>query len=254
MESKNMISKKELENYSKLRGIQNKGFAEVDYLQNVLLFIIYNSIGNEVIFKGGTALYKCFNLDRFSEDLDFNVDEKVSLDFIERDLKNFKIEFEKEEEIYENNKKIILKIKGPLYNGIKNSLCRLVLDFSFREETEKKPVLKTIGRFLEEIPSFQVVVMDLEEIFSEKVRAIMTRKKARDVYDLNFLLDLGVKPNIKMINKKLKYYSSKYNKKIFLEKVKEKQDIWETEMKNLVTNIPNFNEVLRKIKKFMLED
>jgi len=247
-----MISKKELERYSGLRGIKNQGFAELDYFQNILLFMIYGQVGNEIIFKGGTALYKCFNLDRFSEDLDFSIRGEINLDFIERGLKDFKIEYEREEKNQKNSKKIILRIKGPLYNGTKNSLCRLVLDFSFREKIEKKPILKTIGRFLEEVPSFQVVVMNLEEIFSEKVRTIMVREKARDLYDLNFLLNLGIKSDVEMINKKLEYYSLKYNKKAFLKKVKEMKNIWEIEMRNLVDIVPKFDKVLKNIQEGMI--
>ena len=70
MEGNNMISKEELKEYAKATGL-NLGQAEKDYFQNILLFIIYQAYSTGVIFKGGTALKKCFGLNRFSEDLDF---------------------------------------------------------------------------------------------------------------------------------------------------------------------------------------
>ena len=204
--------------------------------------------GNGIIFKSGTALCKCFGIDRFSEDLDFDIIQEINFKKIENGLKDFKIEFSKEEKSFERSKKIILKIKGPLYNGSKNSLCKLELDFSLREKVEKKPITKKIGKFIEEILTFEVLVMEAEEILSEKFRAIITRNKARDFYDIYFLIEIGTKINYDLINKKLKYYSLKYNEKIFLKKLKEKKDIWKSEMGRLIENVPDFNKTIKKIK------
>ncbi len=243
-----MITKKELENYAFLRGIKNMGFAEKDYFQNILLFIIYQKFGNGVVFKGGTALYKCFGLDRFSEDLDFSSEKEIEVEFIEEGLKRFKVEYEIKEEKSEKSKSIILRIKGPLFNGDRNSFCKLVLDFSFREEILEKPVVKTIGRFLEEIPSFDVSVMNEKEIFAEKVRAILTRNKARDVYDFWFLLKNAPKLDKDLINNKLKYYNKTFNLNGFLRAVKEKEPIWKSELSGLIYSVPDFKEVFKFVK------
>lgn len=50
-------------------------YVEKDYWVTYTLFAIYNNeIGKDVVFKGGTALSKCYKLiDRFSEDIDFVV-------------------------------------------------------------------------------------------------------------------------------------------------------------------------------------
>jgi hypothetical protein len=244
-----MISKEELIEYTQTRGIQNLGFGELDYFQNIFLFIISKKFSNEIIFKGGTALYKCFGLDRFSEDLDFNVIKETNLEKIEQGLKPFKLNYEKEEKSFERNKKIIFRIKGPLYNGSRNSLCKLELDFSLREEVELKPVTKKIGTFMEEIPSFDILVMNQKEILAEKFRAILTRKKARDLYDIYFLLNKEINVNFDLVNKKLKYYSKEYNRKEFIKKLKEKEEIWQTEMSRLINNFPSFKEILKFIEK-----
>jgi len=249
MEAKNMISKEELIEYSKRKGIKNLGFAELDYFQNLFLFIIYKNYSNEIIFKGGTALYKCFGLDRFSEDLDFNIIKEVNLEKIEKELNSFKLEYTREEKTFERSKKIIFRIKGPLYNGTRNSFCKLELDFSLRENLESEPITKKIGAFTEELPSFEILVMSEKEILAEKVRTILTRNKARDVYDINFLLSKNIFLDLTLINKKLRYYSIKYNRKKFLDKLKEKKEIWETEMGRLVDNFPDFKEVYNLIEK-----
>ncbi|MFB0906725.1 MAG: nucleotidyl transferase AbiEii/AbiGii toxin family protein [Spirosomataceae bacterium] len=50
-------------------------YVEKDYWVTYVLFTIFNNeIGQYTIFKGGTALSKCYNLiERFSEDIDLVV-------------------------------------------------------------------------------------------------------------------------------------------------------------------------------------
>lgn len=50
-------------------------YVEKDYWVTYTLFTIFNNeIGKETVFKGGTALSKCYNMiERFSEDIDLVV-------------------------------------------------------------------------------------------------------------------------------------------------------------------------------------
>ncbi|MFH1212195.1 MAG: nucleotidyl transferase AbiEii/AbiGii toxin family protein [Candidatus Woesearchaeota archaeon] len=244
-----MITKNELEEYAKLRGMKNIGHAEKDYFQSILLFVVYQNYGSEIVFKGGTALSKCFGLNRFSEDLDFSCKDEVNFQAVAEGLKRFRIEFETEEDSFERSRSWIVRIKGPLFNGNRNSYCKVKLDFSFREKTEIKPVIKSIGRFLEEIPSFDVYVMSEEEIFAEKIRAVMTRNKARDVYDLYFLAEKGVKLNKTLAEKKLEYYSRRFDLKEFAKALKEKKSIWKSELSGLIENVPDFTGAVQRIMK-----
>lgn len=241
------ITKEELKEYAKIRGFKNLGHAEKDYFQNLILFILYQNYGKNLIFKGGTALNKCFGLDRFSEDLDFTCHDKVNIKKLEDGLKRFKIDFEIETKEYENGLKVILRLKGPLYIGISGSMCKFIVDLSFRENVILKPEIKTIGRFLEEIPSFDVLVMQEKEILAEKMRAIMTRTKARDIYDLWFLLKKGVDFDKNIVEKKLQYYGEKWDFKEFSKKFSMKKTIWETELKPTVANLPDFTEIKKDI-------
>lgn len=245
-----MITKEELKEYAKMKGIKNLGYAEKDYFQIIILFILYQNYGTTLVFKGGTALNKCFGLDRYSEDLDFTSQDKIDIKKLEYGLKRFKIDFEIETKEYENELKIILRIKGPLYIGIKNSMCKLVIDISFIDKVILKPEIKTIGRFLEEIPTFDLFVMQEKEILAEKIRAILTRTNAKDIYDLWFLLKKGIEFDISLVKEKLKYYKKNWDFKEFSSKIKNKKTIWETELKPTVNNIPNFN----KVKNYILDE
>jgi|SRR3989338_1969196 len=251
-----MISKKELDTYAKITGL-NLGQAEKDYFQNLLLFVVYQIHGNDIVFKGGTALKKCYGLDRFSEDLDFTCAGDIDMEKIENMLDRFKVDLTKESRKYENGLKVTMKIKGPLYIGVPQSQCRFIIDFSFRENVILPPAIKTIGRFLEEIPSFDVFVMQEKEILAEKIRAILSRKKARDVYDLWFLLSKGVEADEALIEEKFKYYNQSWDIKEFDRRLGDAESIWVTELRHQVRNLPDFSEaknlILKEAKKWSFQ-
>lgn len=237
-----MITRKELAEYAKMTGL-NLGQAEKDYFQNMLLFVLYQIYSTDLIFKGETALKKCYGLNRFSEDLDFTCTGEFDMEEVQKGLKRFKLEFTAKRKEYENGLKITLSIKGPLYTGVPQSLCGFIVDVSFRENVILPSEIKTIGRFLEEIPSFDVVVMQEKEILAEKIRAILSRKKARDVYDLWFLLGKDVEADATLIEEKFKYYKQSWDIKELEKKLDGIEDIWITELKHQVRNIPEFREV-----------
>ena len=71
-----MIRKEELVEISSLKGLSVKN-TEKDYLIDVCLHMT-SRYRDALVFKGGTALYKFHNLNRFSEDLDFTLNKKRS--------------------------------------------------------------------------------------------------------------------------------------------------------------------------------
>ncbi|MBS3137634.1 nucleotidyl transferase AbiEii/AbiGii toxin family protein [Candidatus Woesearchaeota archaeon] len=249
-----MITKDELIQYSRMRKLKNLGQAELDYFQILLLFILYQNYGKELIFKGGTALQKCYGLDRFSEDLDFTTKEKIDIKKCENDLNRFKLEYEIESKPFGSSISFVIRIKGPLYIGTKASSCRLIIDDSVRENVLLRPEIKTIGRFLEEVPTFDVIVMQQKEIYAEKIRAIMSRDKARDVYDLWFLIKNNTEFDKLLINEKLKYYNEVWDFKNFQKMLHKKKDIWAIELKPLIQVVPSFETVTKEIVENIKKD
>ncbi|MBI2151606.1 nucleotidyl transferase AbiEii/AbiGii toxin family protein [Candidatus Woesearchaeota archaeon] len=77
----------------------------------------------------------------------------------------------------------------------------------------------------------------------------MTRTKARDVYDLWFLLQENLSIDLALINEKLQFYNLKYSLEEFQKHLHLKKDIWETELTPLIAQVPSFNDV----KKLILE-
>ena len=80
-----MLDYKGLEYVSMLKRLSLMN-TEKDYLQDLMLFSIYSHIGRELIFKGGTCLYKIYKLGRFSEDLDFTLNKRIDIKEISKKI------------------------------------------------------------------------------------------------------------------------------------------------------------------------
>jgi hypothetical protein len=226
-----------------------------------MLFSLYSKIGKELVFKGGTCLYKIYKLNRFSEDLDFTLAKKIDLDklsdkiILDFSLLNIKCKIK---EIIEHKTEINIRFlfNGPLYKGNKETQCFIPLNLSLKEKVVLEPKRETIIPLYKEIPSFELFIMQEQEILSEKIRAILTRDKPRDVYDSWFLLTKkNVEPDFKLINKKLELYTLKFDLDHFKKAINRKRGLWDTDLKNLIIGeLPDFDktrdEILNKFPLF----
>jgi len=145
-------------------------------------------------------------MDRFSEDLDFSVNEetlkfnKNITDFLKKLSKIENIDFKEKRSI--SGKKFVLIVNDKV---LENKVF-IDLDFFFREKIfyPESSIIKTDYPVI--FTSF-VNHLSKEEIFAEKIRALLTRKKGRDLYDLWFLL--GTQINHDLIIKKISFYKKK---------------------------------------------
>lgn len=248
-----MISRQQLEQLKPVLGF-TIWQAEKDYLQHLFLLFLSRRSRGELIFKGGTALQKAYGLGRFSIDLDFNLgqpdfDVKGLLEKIASDLSFFGYKAVFGVQDGKLSKPSFLEVEGPLYEGTEKTLSTLRIDISMRETVLLEPRTVEIMPVYPDMPPYFATVMALEEILSEKVRAIMCRASARDVYDLWFLLNKNVKPDFSMIGRKLEYCKMKYGQKSFLDAVDRRNEVWENEIGQLLQAVPDFSSVRGYISK-----
>ncbi|OGG30557.1 hypothetical protein A2973_05770 [Candidatus Gottesmanbacteria bacterium RIFCSPLOWO2_01_FULL_49_10] len=180
-----------------------------EYLQHLFLSVLYaHPSSSRIYFKGGTAIHIIYRAPRFSEDLDFTVE--LPREAFTKTLDETFTHLTKHERLLFKERKTIA---GRRYMMSTNDLpgyppTFINLDFSFREDVlqpEKSPITSDFPI------TFTGFVWHLskEELFAEKIRAIMTRKKGRDLYDLWYLSTLGVRPEAAMVQKKFDYYRMK---------------------------------------------
>ncbi len=249
-----MLSKVELTELTKVTGF-NVWQTEKDYLQHILLLFLSQRIKRGLVFKGGTALQKIFGLNRFSIGLDFTLtinEIRESIEKVSRDITNFGFPcelFKVEEKRHSKN--ITLKVKGPLYDGTEKTISNLRMKISLRKDLLLEPKVIEVIPVYPDLRPYFLPVMHLEEILAEKIRAMVRRSRARDMYDLWFLLRKGVKAKKSIVEKKLGYYNLKFDEKRFLMCLEDVKIKWGIELKPLVTNLPSFKKVKGEIEKLI---
>lgn len=241
-----MIKRRDLERY-KSREKWELGFLEKDILQHIVLHGMEKMI-DRLVFKGGTALQKAYSLPRFSEDLDFTQKREIEpSDLSGTVLSHLKYYgYPAEWKTLEESERTLsgrLLIEGPLFTGKKHSLCSLRIEISRREEVLFAPVIKEIIPRYTELPTYTINVMGLEEIAAEKIRAIMTRRKHRDLYDLHYLIRRDASIEIDLVEKKLDYNKIGFDLDKFKDRVFLNRERWEIGLSRIVRTVPDFDEV-----------
>ncbi len=172
----------------------------------------FEDIRKNFVFKGGTALKKCYFIDyRFSEDLDFTlldkdflVDEKFFRKVIKTATANSGIKFYFHKQKVQRSNVVEhgyeIKIK---YWGADHKLGRkplppsrwqtyIKLDISFSEKLRTPPDDRMIFHDYSDNGAItnSVIVYSIYEIIAEKLRTLIQRNRPRDVYDINYLSEL----------------------------------------------------------------
>lgn len=206
--------------YNKLR---RQFHREIGLLQDNVVEIVY-SLNENAVLHGGTAVWRCFNGNRFSEDLDFYfVPEKNFGELLAKKLS------------FQNMELVKFKSTGnSFFSKVKRDNVIVSLEVSVR--IFKKPIVKEFekidGNFLD------VFTLPVEELFLEKLNAFKNRKLIRDIYDVYHLS--------KFVEK-----NSDFDKKVFglLDLLPLPVD--EKNLKALVLfgAIPSYSQMLEVLKK-----
>jgi len=194
-----------------------------DYLQDILLYIIYNNKElKNLIFYGGTCLRKIYQLNRFSEDLDFEANFDLNLEKISDILLSY----------FSKNKLegVLSSIqKGKNINRVTvkfQNLYQLNLSVHKTEKLHLKVEVndKLTGNYSTELTPYMkdqysmlLKHYDLAILMAGKIIACLTRVfkkgkskieiKGRDFYDLVWFMQQKIMPN----EKKLKDVKAEYS-------------------------------------------
>lgn len=191
----------------------NESIVAREYIQLVFLKELYEqNFSKSIFFKGGTAIRLLYEGTRFSEDLDFTVQiDNASFDkhlqkFATALENKYPITFKERETI--TGKTFLLTAEVP---DLKSKVF-VKLDFSMRESV-LEPTQNIITTDYPIVMQGFINSLSKNEILAEKIRAIMTRKKHRDLYDLWVLQENGAILDEKLISKKLSYYNEVFDAK-----------------------------------------
>lgn len=194
-----MISNETLEKLA--RQYQTTIFPNIvrEYFQHVFLSELYKLPESEkMLFKGGTALRIIYGSSRFSEDLDFSIfriEQRIQKKFIEN---LFTAVLSKIEEI---GVKVELGPKlGPTTEGYYGDATFQIHDYplvlasinvSSRNGRDIKGEVDSVANDF--VPTYNLIHLPQNELVSEKIfGALLKRKKARDFYDLYWIMKKGM--------------------------------------------------------------
>ncbi|MDO8552702.1 MAG: nucleotidyl transferase AbiEii/AbiGii toxin family protein [bacterium] len=186
----------------------------------VLDFIYHHTEYSKWIMYGGSALRICYDLDRMSVDLDFEVSNEINNDF----LNELKREAEKHfSKVYDvdsgflrvtitNNRGITLKFRvGSLIQGYASEWVHVKVDIN--------QFAPPVGVVTERVPqnhgqlSFVIRTYNLSSLMASKIAAIFLRgargvgeavyeEKGRDIYDLLWYMSKKIVPDLDYLKAK----------------------------------------------------
>ena len=243
-----MITERKLKRIAEQNSI-NPYYQEKEYLQHIFLREIS---GEDLVFKGGTCLKICYNLPRFSEDLDFNTD--LSPGEIEKAVKKgvgayerigIDAEFERSERFEDSSSYTAhLRFEGPLYSGNRSSTNTIQIDAGRRTGTLLETDVKQVKSPYPDIPSYFLTVMQLEEILAEKIAAMSERSKGRDLFDVWFLIDeMEIRKNL--VNQKM-------SEPVEVNFPAERE--YRRDLSDLLPQVPPYSKVRKTVEKALKEE
>ncbi len=245
---------------------------EQDYcLSWFLVGLSRSPLRERLIFKGGTALKKCYFQDyRFSQDLDFTLGEDVPFDTIRGELE---VAFEEayrasgvilrhardDRDTHLNSHTFYLGYEGPLPGDSVGKEVKT--DITIREEIvfpiEERPILRGYAEYAD-IPEHAIIrVYSLREIVTEKAVALLdrARNEPRDLYDLWYLCEHGRHVDLgeltTAISQKLTFREQRLEsvRGQLARKEANLRAAWDRRLGGQMAILPEFNEVFRGVRR-----
>ena len=230
---------------------------ERDYAQNWLLKNLNNI---NMALKGGTGLRKVYFKDyRFSDDLDFtlldNIGERILTDKISNAIMKAKdesgINFTGINSFVKSNTGYKYKVGFVMSQSMHIQLDITTFD---NEKVVLPLVQKEINHIFSDNFYGDIKSYDIREILAEKIRSIFQRGFPRDLYDVWYLLENGVKVDKPLLDEKFNFKGIKVNI-LQIESEREKiQSAWRASLEGVLSNVPDFNivfeQILDELKKY----
>jgi len=164
-----------------------------EYFQHLFLSYFYQQpVAEKIYFKGGTALRALYNSPRFSEDLDFSssvsdihaIEGAILETLVAITRENIHVDLEESKRTTGGYLAIIAFRPD-------HGLVVIQIEISLREGEKEGEAVTIVSDF---VPAFTVVALTRDQLIDEKIQALLSRKKARDFYDLYFILRANLLP------------------------------------------------------------
>lgn len=215
---------------------------EKDYVEELFLSEIYCK-NAELIFKGGTAVSKFYGSVRFSDDLDFSISPGYSaypkiVDAIDKIVRTVSIEYPTKVLRKKNMVDMIsyeISMRGPLFESL-NRYQHLKIEIDKKASLMEQPHTFRRNPSYPDLKPYIAVVMSKNEILAEKIVVLLFRHniKARDLYDIYFLLQNATDINVSLVDKKMREYGHIFSRERLMDRMVAISKIWNRELRRLL--------------------
>ncbi len=223
---------------------------------------------DQLIFKGGTALKRCYFPDyRFSEDLDFTLAEEMSLDAVLAGFEDVYVKVQSASDIvfrysrahrrqHVNSHTFYLAYDGPLPASDRE----VKVDITIRErlvcQPENRPILRGYQEYFDLPENCTVRAYALDEIVVEKIAALTdrARNEPRDLFDV-WRLIVGDHVELSMLTHQLdEKLEFRGRSRLDLSeglagKEKRYKALWTTRLGPQMTMLPPFEDIFRSVQR-----
>ena len=156
---------------------------EIAKMQDAVVKLIYDYVQPDAIMYGGTAIWRCYDGGRFSEDIDIYVNSAFE--------KNLYPEFKKRgiEVVWRDT-------DLPLHMKLSDGSTKILLEASIgKYESSSTQYIKTDGS------SITITTLSPTELLVRKIEAYEGRRYIRDIYDIMHLTNYLHKDDAYIISK-----------------------------------------------------
>jgi len=224
---------------------------------------------DRLVFKGGTALKRCYFGDyRFSEDLDFTLSKETPMETILADLEKISGDIRhasgivfsysrQDRKTHQNSHTFYLAYEGPLPGtAIKEVKVDITINESIVLPVQERKVLKGYDEYDDLPEDAKINVYSLEEILIEKVVALTdrARNEPRDLYDVWYLTaqeNMDLSALLPAINSKLEFRNRDMAgmSDKFMNKESRLRKLWQSRLAYQMVILPHFDEVSRAVRR-----
>ena len=210
------FSKLELEIKARQLGFTRDSYEKMLRLTEVLQFINANhELKPLLVLKGGTAInLTVFDLPRLSVDIDLNLSVNLNRDEamqtrsqISEAMKKY---MDEEGYLLKDNSKYTHALDSFVYSYINAGGNRdnIKIEINYMLRCHVLPVIDIIAKTSDAFLPFPLRTLAPEEIFAGKINALTDRAAARDLYDANNMISLGVfdEAGLEMLRKCTVFY------------------------------------------------
>ncbi len=240
-----MLTSPEVKRYAHARRITLLDQAWKDYLQDLVLSLLYRQWPS-LLFRGGTCIWKVMHGDRFSEDLDLCLETKAPgtiEEYLTKELSyyGFSCAVRRKKQT-ESMLFLALGITSPTHPRE----ITLAVEILRASPCARRKETVTMYSPYPDIAPIEINVPHRDEIIADKIGAVCQRDKPRDIHDLYLLLKQGGHVDMVLVQERIPHFTID----MLREKLREKKRLWKSLGPLVVTKLPSFDEEVAYITSF----